>query len=48
VGKANEPQPVLVLATPRCGHGRSGEEVNVPEGPANSREVVDAVRRRRR
>jgi hypothetical protein len=35
VEKANDPQPDRVLTRPRCGHGRSGEVVNDPEGPAN-------------
>lgn len=42
VEKANDPQPAHALATPRCGPGRSGEEVNDPEGPANSREAAEA------
>jgi hypothetical protein len=35
VEKANDPQPEQVLTRPRCGHGRSGEAVNDPEGPVN-------------
>jgi hypothetical protein len=43
VEKANDPQPARALATPCCGPGRSGEEVNSPEGPANSREAAEAL-----
>jgi len=42
VEKANDPRPAHALATPRCGPGRSGEEVNDPEGPTNSREAAEA------
>ena len=36
MGKANDPQPERLLATPRCGFGRSGEEVTSLEDPVNS------------
>jgi hypothetical protein len=42
VEKANDPRPAHALATPRCGPGRSGEEVNDPEGHVNSREAAKA------
>ena len=41
--KANDPQPVRQLMTPRCGLGHSGEEVIVPEDPANSREAANTL-----
>jgi hypothetical protein len=44
--KANYPQPIRLLATPRCGFGHSGEDVKDPEGPANSREAVSAFGQR--
>jgi hypothetical protein len=42
VKKANDSHPARALETPRCGHGRSGEEANSPEVPANSREAFQA------
>jgi hypothetical protein len=42
VEKANDPQPARALETPCCGLGRSGEEANSPEDPANSREAAEA------
>jgi len=42
VEKANDPRPAHALATPRCDPGRSGEEVNDPEGHADSREAAKA------
>jgi hypothetical protein len=42
VEKAYDPQPARALATPCCGSRRSGEEVYSPEGPANSREAIQA------
>jgi hypothetical protein len=42
VEKANDPRPAHALATPRCDPGRSGEEVNDPEDPANSLEAAKA------
>jgi hypothetical protein len=38
--KANDSQPARLLAIPRCGSDRSGEEVTYPEDPANSRKAV--------
>jgi len=46
VEKANDPQPARLLARPRCGFGRSGEEVTYPEDPANSGRPSRANRRR--
>jgi hypothetical protein len=38
--KANDSQPVLALATPRCDTVRSSEDATDPEDPANSREAA--------
>lgn len=35
MGKANDPRPIRVLALPRCGSGRSGDDAANPVGPTN-------------